>query len=340
MRFPDGMDSLCVVVPKKKAEPIRRKLLEKGILRRDLQIRSDARNVYLPVTQRVDLGYPIETASFKEIEERVTDYRTLVDVPDELRTLLPSSFDVLGSIAIVKMADEVLPYAEEVGRAIMAAQKSIRTVCVDSGVSDRFRTRKVKVVAGERTTQTMHREYGLVFKVDVARAFFSPRLATERDIVAKQVRPGEVVIDMFAGIGPFSIMIAKTRSPKVVYAIDVNPDAVESMKENISLNKVTSVVPVLGDAREKLPGLEKADRIIMNLPHSGGEYISDAIRALKPGGIIHYYEIMEDAVVERRLGELADAAVREGRVLKVLARRRVKSYSPTLTYYAFDLQLL
>ena len=334
------MDSLCVVVPKKKAEPIRRRLLEKGVLRRDLQVRSDAKNVYLPVSQRVDVGYPVETSSFKEVEERVKDYRALVDLPDELRPLLPSSFDVLGSIAVVKMADELLPYAERIGKAIMAAQKSIRTVCVDSGVSDRFRTRKVKIVAGERTTETVHREYGLVFRMDVAKAFFSPRLATERDIVAKQVRPGEVVIDMFAGIGPFSIMIAKTRSPRIVYAIDVNPDAIESMKENVSLNKVTNVVPILGDAREKIVSLEKADRIIMNLPHSAGEYVVDAIRALKPGGFIHYYEILEDGAVDRRLGELADLAVKEGRVMKLVARRKVKSYSPALTFYAFDLQVL
>lgn len=334
------MESLCVVVPKRKAEPIRRKLMERGILRRGLQIRSDARNVYLPVTQRIDLGYPLEMADFKEVEEQVTDYRMLVDVPDELRPLLPSSFDTLGSIAIVKMADEVLPFADRIGRAIIATQKSIRTVCVDSGVADQFRTRRVKVVAGEKTTETTHREYGLVFKLDVAKAFFSPRLATERDIVARQVRPGEVVIDMFAGIGPFSIMIAKTRAPKVVYAIDVNPDAIESMKQNIALNKVVNVVPILGDAREKIAGIERADRIIMNLPHNARDYVADAIRALKPGGAIHYYEIMEEAAIPGRLGELADAAVREGRVMKEVARRKVKSYSPALSFYAFDLQML
>jgi len=334
------MDSLCMVVPKKKAEPIRRKLMEKGVLRRDLQIKSDAKNVYMPISQRIDLGFPVETADFREVEEQVTDYRTLVDVPDELRPLLPSSFDTLGSIAIVKMAREVLPYAESIGKAIIASQKSIRTVCVDQGVTDQFRTRKVTVVAGEKTTRTMHREYGLVFSVDVSKAFFSPRLATERDIVAKQVRPGEVVIDMFSGVGPFSIMIAKKRSPRVVYAIDMNPDAIDSLKENISINKVANVVPILGDAREKIAGIEKADRIIMNLPHSAREYFPDAVRALKTGGVIHYYEILEDGAIQTRLSELADAAVREGRVMKELARRKVKSYSPALSFYAFDLQIL
>ena len=334
------MDSLCLVVPKKKAEPVRRRLIEKSILRRDLQIRSDAKNVYLPISQRIDLGYPVETADFKEVEEQVTDYRVLVDVPEELRPLLPSSYDTLGSIALVKMADEVAPYAPQIGKAIIATQKSIKTVCMDSGIVDEFRTRNVKIVAGDKTTETVHREYGMTFRMDVAKVFFSPRLATEREIVARQVEAGEVVIDMFAGIGPFSVLIAKTRSPKVVYAIDLNPEALRFMKENIALNKAVAVTPILGDAREEIAKLEKADRIIMNLPHDASGFVADALRALKPGGTIHYYEIMEDASLQPRFDEIADIARREGRVMKELARRKVKSYSPTMTFYGLDLQFL
>jgi len=334
------METLCVVVPKKKAEPVRKRLLQKGILRRDLQIRSDAKNVYLPVTQRVDLGYPVEAVELEEVEEQVKDYRVLVDIPDELRTLLPASYDTLGSIAIVKMADEVVPYAKQIGEAIIATQKAVKTVCMDSGVADQFRTRKIKVIAGEKSTETVHKEYGMTFKMDVSKVFFSPRLATEREIVAKQVQPDEVVIDMFAGIGPFSILIAKTRSPKAVYSIDMNPEAIESMKANISLNKVSNVTPVLGDAREKVADLEKADRIIMNLPHNASDFLADAIRALKPGGIVHYYEIMEDKDLQTRIDAISATAMREGRALKELARRKVKSYSPTMTFYGFDLQFL
>ncbi len=334
------MDSLCLVVPKKKAEPVRRRLLEKNILRRNLQIRSDAKNVYLPISQRIDLGYPVETADFKEVEEQVTDYRVLVDVPEELRPLLPSSYDALGSIALVKMADEVMPYAPQIGKAIIATQKSIKTVCTDSGIVDEFRTRNVKIVAGERTTETVHREYGMTFRMDVAKVFFSPRLATEREIVARQVVPGEIVIDMFAGIGPFSVLIAKTRSPKIVYAIDLNPEALRFMKANIALNKAVAVIPIMGDAREEIPKLEKADRIIMNLPHDASGFIADALRALKPGGTVHYYEIMEDSALQPRIDEIADTARREGRIMKELARRKVKSYSPTMTFYGLDLQFL
>jgi tRNA (guanine37-N1)-methyltransferase len=334
------MDSICLVVPKKKAEPVRRRLLEKSILRRDLQIRSDAKNVYLPISQRIDLGYPVETADFKEVEAQVTDYRVLVDVPEELRPLLPSSYDTLGCIALVKMVDEVAPYATQIGKAIIATQKAIKTVCMDSGIVDEFRTRNVKIVAGDKTTETVHREYGMTFRMDVAKVFFSPRLATEREIVARQVEAGEVVIDMFAGIGPFSVLIAKTRSPKVVYAIDLNPEALRFMKENIALNKAVAVTSILGDAREEIAKLEKADRIIMNLPHDASGFVADALRALKPGGTIHYYEIMEDSALQPRLDEIADVARREGRVMKELARRKVKSYSPTMTFYGLDLQFL
>jgi len=334
------MDSLCLVVPKKRAEPVRKRLVEKGYLRKDLQIRSDAKNVYFPVTQRVDLGYPIETAEFKESEEQVKDYRTLLDLPDDLRPLLPSSFDTVGTIAVVKMADEVVPFAQQIGKAIIATQKAIRTVCMDSGVVEQFRTRNIKIVAGEKTTETIHKEYGLVFKMDLRKVFFSPRLATEREIVARQVKPGEVVIDMFAGIGPFSIMIAKTHSPNAIYAIDMNPEAIAYMKENILLNKVQNVVPVEGDARERIGTLEPADRIIMNLPHDAHGFVADALKALKPGGIIHYYEIMEEPQVTQRLEEIADVAIKGGRMMKELARRKVKSYSPTMNFYGFDLQFM
>ena len=334
------MESLCVVVPKKKAEPIRLRLMEKGVLRRNLQIKSDAKNVFLPVTQRVDLGYPVETSEFKEIGEQITDYRILVDIPEDLRPLLPSSYDTIGTIAIVKMASEVRPYAGKIGRAIMTTQKSIKTVCADSGVVDEFRVRDVEVVAGEKSTETIHKEYGLTFKVDVSRAFFSPRLSTERQIVAKQVRPGEIVIDMFSGIGPFAIMIAKQSQPKIVYAIDINPEAIELMKENIALNKATVVQPILGDAGEVVPKLEKVDRIVMNLPHSALNYIHEALIALKPEGVVHYYEIMDEVQVQQRLDQIADSARREGRIMKELARRKVKSYSPSQVFYAFDLQFL
>lgn len=334
------MDSLCVVVPRKKAEPVRKRLMEKGALRKGLQVRSDAKNVYLPVTQRVDLGYPFETMAFEELQEQVKDYRVLVDVPNGLRSELPSSYDVLGSVAIVKMSEEVLPHAREIGKAIMAVQGAVRTVCVDSGVKEEYRTRDLRVVAGDDTTETTHKEYGLVFKMDVKTVFFSPRLATERDIVARQVQPGEVVIDMFAGIGPFSIMIAKTRRPKVVYAIDTNPEAIRYMRENIALNKVTVVEPVLGDARQEISKLEPADRIIMNLPHSAKDFLSEAIAALKPGGVIHFYEIMEDEDLDSEFGKIADAAVRKGKVMKELGRRKVKSYSPTMSFYAFDLSFI
>jgi tRNA (guanine37-N1)-methyltransferase len=334
------MKSLAVVVPKKKAEPVRRRLLEKGALRKDLQVRSDAKNVYLPVTQRMDVGYPFEDMEFDELNQDIKDYRVLVDLPEALRPKLPSSYDTLGSIALVKVADEALPYAKNIGDAIIATQNAIRTVCLDSGVVDQFRTRDIKVIAGEKTFETVHREYGMVFRMDVSKVFFSPRIATERDIVAKQVEPGETVIDMFAGIGPFSIMIAKTRKPKVVYAIDANPDAIRYMRENVVLNKADAVRPIEGDAREQIAKLDQADRIIMNLPHDARGFLPDAIRALKPGGVVHFYEIMEERELEERAHALADIAVREARVMKEIARRRVKSYSPTMAFYAFDLRFL
>jgi len=112
------------------------------------------------------------------------------------------------------------------------------------------------------------------------------------------------------------------------------------MKENIALNKATVVQPILGDAGEVVPKLEKVDRIVMNLPHSALNYIHEALIALKPEGVVHYYEIMDEVQVQQRLDQIADSARREGRIMKELARRKVKSYSPSQVFYAFDLQFL
>jgi tRNA (guanine37-N1)-methyltransferase len=157
-----------------------------------------------------------------------------------------------------------------------------------------FRLRGLKYVAGESKTATVHRESGCLFSVDLEECYFSPRLSYERMRVAKLVDDGEVVVNMFAGVGCFSIIIAKHSNPQKVYSIDVNPSAVRYMQENVRLNRVYGkVVPILGDAKEII---EKrlcrfADRVFMPLPEKALEYLPYAFMALKEsGGWIHYYD--------------------------------------------------
>src|SRR2546425_613815 len=168
-------------------------------------------------------------------------YKDVVAVPGPLRRFLPSSFDVIGDIAVLKIPEELQPHREAIGLAILRWNPKIRVAVQDRGVKGERRVRSIEVFAGERRTTTVHTEHGLRYRVDLARAYFSPRLASERQRIADLVLEGEVVADPFAGVGPFAILIAKRRRPKLVHASDVNPAALEI--SNLQLHTVRASSP-------------------------------------------------------------------------------------------------
>ncbi len=332
------MRSLCVRVLKGEGESLRKKLLEEGLLDQSLYVERDQEHLYLPVTS-APAGMPAEERDFKEREREERDYKALAKVPEELRPLLPTAFDTLGDIAIVRLPDELLAYAKEVGGALMAAFPRLRSVFLDHGVVGEFRTLDLEAIAGQDVSGTVHTEYGLRFRVDPRKAYFNPRLSNERRRIASLVREGEVVVDMFSGVGPFAIMIAKLARPAAVYAIDLNPDAVQLMIENIHLNKVEGVVPLEGDARQWVFDLPCADRVVMNLPHSAIDFFADALTRLKLGGVMHLYHICDRNDFHGVLEDLRRIANGMGVELEVLRSEELKTYSPTASVFSADLLL-
>jgi tRNA (guanine37-N1)-methyltransferase len=205
-----------------------------------------------------------------------------------------NSYEVVGSIAIIRMP-AASENTQDVANAIMSIQRSVKTVLVQVGpVVGDFRLRRLEHVAGENKTSTIHRESGCLFSVDVEKCYFSPRLSHERLRVAQVVESNETVVNMFAGVGCFSIIIAKHANPARVFSVDINPTAIDFMQENIRLNRVYGkVVPLLGDSKaiisSRLQGV--ADRVLMPLPEKAFEYLPYAVKALKAsGGWIHYYD--------------------------------------------------
>jgi tRNA (guanine37-N1)-methyltransferase len=203
-----------------------------------------------------------------------------------------NSFDIVGDIAIIKMPFSFEENAKAAAQAILSGNKGVKTVLAqESKISGAYRLRKLRCVGGEDKTCTVHREHGCLFKVDLEKCFFSPRLSGERLRIAQLVKPGETVVNMFAGVGCFSIIIAKKVPTAKVYSIDINPDAVEFMQENIRVNRVVEkVIPILGDSEEIVNGRLQhcADRVLMPLPEKALEYLPCAVSALKPsGGWIH-----------------------------------------------------
>jgi tRNA (guanine37-N1)-methyltransferase len=206
-----------------------------------------------------------------------------------------NSFDIIGDIAIIKMHNGNNTNAEALANSILSIHRGVKSVFIqDSPILGEFRVRKLRLVAGENKTITRHRESGCVFAVNVENCYFSPRLLYERSRIAGLVKPRETVVNMFAGVGCFSIIIAKTVGQSKVFSIDVNPVAVQFMKENIRINRVFGkVVPLLGDSKEiiKADLQGTADRVLMPLPEKSIEYLPYALCSLKKqGGWIHFYD--------------------------------------------------
>lgn len=331
------MKSLCVKVKKKQGEIIRKKLSEMGVLNKKLLIKKND-FLYIPILRKVDLGFEIMEKEFDGIEAVEGDYKKIVEIPEDLRKFLPTSFDIVGDIAIIKIMDEVSPYKKAVGDAMLKTQRNLRTVCVDRGVKDERRIRDLEIVAGEKKTETTHKEYNIKLKVDVSQVYFSPRLASEHYRIAEQVKKNETIIDMFTGVGGFAVMIAKYKSPRKIFAIDINETAIEYLKKNIKINKVENIVPVQGDAKKMVKNIEKADRIIMNLPHKSFEFFEDALKSLKDKSIIHYYEIIEKDKIKKRTEDLKKICKKNGYKGKIAYLKQVKTYSPSEVMIAVDVR--
>lgn len=262
---------------------------------------------------------------------------------DELRRL--RAFDIIGDIAVIKLPDELLPKKHLIGQALMRVHRHVRTVLRQVGaVSGEFRTRELEVIAGGPQTETVYHEGGCAFKADLARVYFSPRLAHERLRIASLVKPGEVVANLFAGVGCYSIIIAKHSRAARVYSIDKNPNAFKYMCENIRINKVGDrVVPILGDAREvvKAQLAGKADRVPMPLPELARKFFDVALSALKPGGgIVHLYDFGEEPEPFKKSLEFVRATTgASGKKVELCGSRKVRSYAPRVYHVVLDLKI-
>jgi len=211
--------------------------------------------------------------------------------PSESNELF-SSFDQIGEIIVLRIPDSLKSKKKIIGETLLDQVKTTRSVFYQSSpVEGEFRTRNLEILAGEDNTETEYKESGCRFLVDVEKAFFSPRLSTERERIANLIHDNEIIINMFGGVGMFSILAAKLRKC-TVYNIDINPNASLLCEKNIELNKLKGkIISLNGDSvkiiQDKLQNL--ADRVLMLLPERSDEFLETAILAAKNNGIIHYY---------------------------------------------------
>lgn len=331
----------AVCAPLTEAEPLRRALRERNLLRDDVEIVKEGECIYFPVKDVPgDLcSYKVMTKSFTLKAAKPHCYKDRLKLSKKLMEELPTSYDVVGAIILIKLPKTLFRHRKEIGKALLETHKNIRTVCLIDPVSGELRTRNVAIIAGENQTLTTHIEYGLSFDVDVETTYFSPRLASERKRVADCVKPGEIVVDMFAGVAPFSIMIARYAKPKIVYAIDKNKEAVLLAQQNVKQNHVLDTVEIIhadaNDVEKVVP--TKADRIIMNLPFSAYNFFSLALSIAAQTCIVHYYDIIKEEDIEARIDVLKKIAAEHRYILPDLSIRKIKSYAPREFYIGIDI---
>lgn len=202
-----------------------------------------------------------------------------------------SSFDQIGDIVIIRIPEDLLHRKKIIGEVLLDKIKKAKSIYRQSSVvKGDFRTRELEFLAGIDKTETEYKEYGCRFNVDVKTVFFSPRLSTERNRISELTENGENIINMFGGIGMFSILIAKKKKCNI-YNIDINPEAIRLCKKNLKLNKmVGNVIPICGDASDIINELhDMSDRTLMLLPERSDSFLDSAILGTKSNGVIHYY---------------------------------------------------
>ncbi len=268
-------------------------------------------------------------------------------IPEGFLILVPRSFDVIGSrgkaVAIVEVPPDLEPYGATLGDAVMRVQGNVKSVLAKGTERmGEFRIRDMRLLAGDPDTEVVHRESGCFFMVDPAKAYFSPRESTERERISALVAPGERILVMFGGIGPFPICIARREPSSSCVTVELNPDAHRYCIQNITLNKVSGrVKAILGDVREVCPTLyETFDRVLMPLPKGAHKFLDVAFPMVRPGGVIQFYHWgpRDDPFTE---GEAVVKSEAETQRRKILSYEsfRVSQYSPSAWKIRIDVRL-
>ncbi|MFW6002843.1 MAG: class I SAM-dependent methyltransferase [Halanaeroarchaeum sp.] len=320
----------CVRVEREDGESTRKRLDQAGVLSETHDIAVDDDWLYIPVASTGELPADLEVV---EHDAPIRDTQTM---PGDVLDFEPT-YERLGDVIILDEDDP--DRAQTIADAIMASDIRAATVVNKrSKIKGEERVRDWSVLAGDGT-ETVHREYGADFLLDIASVYFSPRLATERHRVVEQVEDGENAFDMFAGVGPYAIPMAM-RGADVV-ATDINEAAIGYLRENARRNGVENrVEAIAGDVRDQVSDYaDWADRLVMNLPHSADAFAETAVALASEDAVIHFYDIQHEedpyAPGEAAIREAAEPAYE----VTVETRHEVRTYAPHEVNVVLDVRL-
>ncbi|MFB6086256.1 MAG: class I SAM-dependent methyltransferase family protein [Halodesulfurarchaeum sp.] len=320
----------CVRVKRAEGESTRQRLAEANLLAEQWDLDVEGEFVFIPIA---DPGAVPPDLTVVPHEPPERDTQTMpADVLGE-----SPSYERLGRLAIIDEDDS--ERAEQIAASLWDSDLPIDGVLNRaSKIKGRTRTRDWEILRGS-TTETIHREYGAEFALDLDSVYFSPRLATERHRVIEQVESHEHAFDMFAGVGPFVIPMAQRGA--TVVGTDVNEIAIEYLRENARRNGVEDrVTGIVGDVRDVASDYEGwADRIVMNLPHSADEFLDTAVRLVGERAVIHYYDIQHESAPFEPGEQAIRSAAEPSCEVDVLTRHEVRTYAPHEVNVVLDVEL-
>lgn len=332
-------------IPASKASKIIPRFLRLGLINRNIKISKGEGCRFIPILEGKEdvvtkMGYdfadsPVQFICRTSPQERIL--ADLSDLPKNILNNLPRKWEYIGRIVIIKLEKSAEPYKQRIGK-VYANQLKMDTVCVDrKGISGEFRRPSMEIIYGTQTEGT-RLENGILYSLDVTKVMFASGNMDERKRMKFLDCTGETVVDMFAGIGYFTLPIAKFANPYRVIACEKNPESFKFLKKNIELNDVSNIViPVLGDNRDLDIEDATVDRVLMGYVKKTSDFLLKALRMIKPGGMIHYHDTFHIREYRKMVNEIFDKYCPGRYEIKNI--REVKSFAPSVSHYVIDVKI-
>lgn len=331
----------------KYAQKVKEFLAKRSLLHPDHLPVKELDHIFFPMAKKVIVpnAKVVNTKfSFPERQKQVTvDELLKGKLTFKEMELLPRTQELVGEIMILEIPEELKSKEKLIAEAYLKANKHIFTVVKKSDIhTGQFRTRKVTILAGKKSKETVHHENGIELKLHLERTYFSARSGSERLRIAQLVKPGEVVLVMFSGAAPYPLVIARNSEARHVYGIELNPEAHAYALENVQLNNLQDKVTILhGDVKHKIPPLkEKFDRIAMPLPKTGEQFLDLALLKAKKNAIIHLYSFLDETEINPYAKKVKQICQKLGKKIKVLRKVKCGQFSPGTFRVCLDLKVL
>jgi tRNA wybutosine-synthesizing protein 2 len=281
------------------------------------------------IVEQASPEYRPPSLSFEEVKKTLGE-RLGIDTRS-----LRGGWEKIGDILIVELPGGLEEKKLAIGEELLKLFPKSKSVVNRKSIEGTHREPLVEVIAGEGT-ETIHRENYCSFKIDVSKVMFSAGNVSERQRMAAASNNTETVLDMFSGIGQFCIPLAKHSRPRKVYAIEKSPATFEFLKENVRLNRLSNLEPILGDCREV--STPTVDRIIMGYFFEPEKFLPRAVKSLAPDGTIHFHDIVMKKEIDARKEKIKEEIKKLGRDAEI-DHTIVKSYAPMRWHVVFDLEV-